>query len=295
MNRIIIDYYSGIQRDFDVNKLNYSITSSHQWEQVPSKNGYTHCFLHANGMLRMYHPKRPDMGCMYTISAKCLQSLSDTYNLTRLNALKWVGATTLKCNRIDLTADITLPHGELERMVEYCKVLNQGRQRNIYTAINSPGIDAGTTIYRGKRTSPKFLRFYDSALMHNLPEGTIRMELELKGSYAKYAWDTLQASTTPLEWVRGILASQNEFPVLVEPLGKVTEFDMASSEESVSTVKEWLSRQVIGILARDISSPSSERLLQYVLEQCLRRYGIYPDGLIEALDAITAEILTQSE
>lgn len=265
-----------------------------KWEKVKGgRLGYDSRYVHLWGIERMYNTLRRDMGLRYAFDGKALAEISNAFSMSRLKALLFIGMGDLRCSRIDLTCDVLMPLKTLGIMAKEAGKMNTGKTRNLYTVIGVAGRSSGLTIYKGKRTSEKFIRFYDSALMHGLPQGTIRMELELKGKSARYAWRTLQSVSSPTNWIRGILASLNEFESLKSPLGDAIEMEVETDESDTTDTKKWLLKQVIPTLVRDLTSPKSERLIQYIMEMVFKAYGEYPDGIVSALDAIASGFISE--
>lgn len=290
-----IDFFTGIDKSFNPDKLNYpDVGLPHLWTNERGTSGYDTAQRHeTTGLIRAWNSRRRDMGLMYRASGKALQALSDMTAMSRSKSLLMVGLGELKCTRIDLAIDVLMPEGELGRLAKEAGKLNRSRERNKFTIIGEAGTSKGMTIYRGSRTSQKFIRYYDSALLHGLPEGTIRMELELKGETASEAWRLIRALVSPSEWIKGILAWVNEFPSLEATLGDPQELEPLYTSYIEGDTWEWLKKQVAPTLKRDIISFASERLLQRLIAEVLSGFGEYPDGIVEALDTLTTRYLSE--
>lgn len=150
------------------------------------RNGYTAAVRDENGVLRMWHNYRPDMGVHVIFAGSALRSIFERSSVQPREILSNAQDLGGRVTRLDLAKDAT---AEAVNMEKIWNSLEAGKFRGTARKhAQMRGLKAGHTIYIGSRTSERFIRLYDKASEQNI--GGLdwkRLELELKGQCARAA------------------------------------------------------------------------------------------------------------
>jgi hypothetical protein len=181
--------------------------------------------------------------------------------------------------RIDLTVDI-IDKGQFSRdladyLLHYPERMAYLFPRRKVTIVRS----TGTTVYVGSRQSPLLLRIYDKYAESSGEIPATRIEIELKGHYAKECHRIMKGYDgwlKPTALYKGFVRSLSTwegFPIVQAILdGEVTMVDKEEREPKADT-KEWLKRQVLPTFTRDWNHGGSD-LWFWMIEQVNEALGL---------------------
>jgi len=232
---------------------------------APTHRGYhrSHAVqYYPSGWRYYYTPDALDEPCVMVMDGGALSNIRrEEGNDYASKVVAQVARATSKFTRIDLTIDF-VDHGTFARSFHEFMSKNKDKWANIFPRRKVTLIDSGgTTVYIGSRQSPLMLRIYDKATESKGIVGTSRLEIELKGHYAKqchsiirseFGWS--KATTLYTSFIRSV-STWEDFPEVESLLvGEVIQIDKEEREPR-SDVKDWLKRQVLPSFVR---SPEQE-------------------------------------
>jgi DNA relaxase NicK len=193
---------------------------------------------------------RSDMGIHVGYSGKTLNTYRE-HDIGSLVLLRWHIGHNASISRIDLAFDLKDTPMSISALYDMLERKEASTSAKTYNLI--VGSDGGKTLYVGSRTSEAFMRIYDKGVESGEGGNWTRVELELKGSKARFAAYTManESDDRAYQWAQGWL---NGFVAFPDPTWRslmVAEaIPMARANKPEADTKKWLLETVAPAMAK---------------------------------------------
>lgn len=275
---ISVDWISATIRETDSGNAAIPIMAmlNSEWAFKAFKpmHGYTGAIRWDCGVICMKNPDRPEMGTHFIFSGDALRTLAEAgYDaLFLLNRLHAAGASL---SIIHLSLDI-FDGGLTPALLyaDYCSGLYSGRSK---TGSMVTERERGTTAYVGSWKSDAFFRYYDKAKEQGAEGDWKRLELVLKGDYAKAFTEQFTDSMT-MQGIEKIL--KGKVRAMADFTHPAWQAFMAGESEKLSlpakkknSTREWLLTQVAKAIASYIAETGDEKIIDELGAEITAKYS----------------------
>lgn len=215
--------------------------------------GYPVVWEFEDGRLELNNPNSPRMGTHIIYSGSCLATIFYSNGITPLDVLQfYFNKATLA--RLDLCHDV------FEQRLNFDQLIRQARRGKAVTRAKNVRrvkevLGVGDTLYIGSETSDKRCRIYDKAAEQELTwlQWT-RVELQTRNDVARDVELVIQAHNYEVGVIPELIRGFIDFPDYDQ---WHSAFDVPSIGITVprsrqSSSREWLEKQCIGAIAREI-------------------------------------------
>lgn len=244
------------------------------FEVMRPMHGYTDALRWKHGAIAMRNTRRPEMGTHFILSGETLRELAkcgyDQFFLFRM--LSRAGA---KFSIIHLALDVHNAGYEPKTMYEqFCAGEYTGRSRKGSQVSER---DRGYTAYVGSWNSDRFFRYYDKAAEQNYLNDWKRLELVLKGDYAKaFAWEAKDSLNFDelSKFMRGTVKamanmSDEKFQQIMAGEAKKLTLPL----HRVNSTRHWLLTQVVSAIAKYMTETGDESIIDSMGEEITKKYN----------------------
>lgn len=184
-----------------------------------------------------------------------------------------------RVTRIDLQVTVALDSRDDRIAIRHYEHLrdltNSGESDKVYKLISSP---TGDTLYLGKRTHNKMLRFYDKSLDYGMGQTgwAWRYEVEYKKQAAKNTAKTVSYMKDPFADIANLVwqdyMSAN-FAPRYKRTGKITAMEVGTKYVTPEGQVKWLERSVAPVVTQLINMGMEERVIHALKLRDIKKGG----------------------
>lgn len=221
--------------------------------------GYPIVWEFEDGRLELNNPNNTRMGTHVIYSGSTLATLYYSHGLTPLEILQfYFNKATLA--RLDLCHDI------FEQRINFDQLIRQAKRGKAVTRAKNVKrvkeiLGTGDTLYVGSETSEKRCRIYDKAAEQELIwlQWT-RVELQTRNDVAREVELIIQANNYQVGVIPELIRGFIDFPDYDQwhAAFDVDSLEVTVPRSRVSSSREWLQKQVIRAIAREIAKEDGD-------------------------------------
>jgi len=240
---------------------------------IKPMHGYSQAMRWKHGAIAMKNPDRPEMGVHVIMSGETLRELSNC-GYDQLFLFKMLARAGAKFSIIHLALDVY--DGGYEPRQMYADL-----EQKLYTGRARAGsqvaaIEGGYTTYVGSWNSDRFFRYYDKAKERGVAGDWKRLELILRGTYARAlaheAKDVMSIDELAAV-MRGtvkVMANMNDerFQAFMSGEG----VKLALPIKKANSTRNWLLTQVVSAIARYIVETGDEKIIDDMGAEITTKY-----------------------
>lgn len=263
------NYFSHLMRNQDVSFVNRAYHHEVGYMYSPS------------GVRRYFSPHKPDSGNVTVVDGSACSYFRDTWGEQgAMKALRVLAKTCSHFSRVDVSLDV-MDGGILAREM-FSDVIDgtvEIKRRKV-TTVKTVGLQGGTTVYIGARTSPVFLRVYDKWSESKGKVASSRLEFEFKADAAREfsrLFIRSEGLLLPAEQFSAHLRDflpVEDYPILFDQaLASGKKMSIPRNERLMDT-KEWLRNQVVGSFLKGSGADQEALLIWFLQELDSRRANL---------------------